>query len=58
MYCSCPAGSKDKWWWHVIAVTMYRKAQEWLKRALSLAVTVGPHDALQRSLEDQLADLS
>ncbi len=35
----------------------YRKAQEQLKQALSLAVTVGLHDALGRSLEDQPEDL-
>ncbi len=42
---------------HVVAVTLYWEAQEQLKQALSLAVTVGLHDALERSLEDRLADL-
>ena len=36
---------------------MYREAQEQLAQATSLAVTVGPHDALERSLEDKLSDL-
>ena len=36
---------------------MYRQAQEQLEQAHSLAVMVGLHGALERSLEDQLADL-
>jgi len=36
---------------------MYREAQEQLEQTHSLAVMVGLHDALGRSLEDQLADL-
>ncbi len=35
----------------------YRKAQEQLGQAHGLAVMVGLHDSLERSLEDQLADL-
>ena len=36
---------------------MYREAQEQLEQAHSLAVMVGLHDSLERSLEDQLAEL-
>jgi len=36
---------------------MFLEAQEQLEQATSLAITVGLHDALERSLEDQLADL-
>jgi hypothetical protein len=57
MLCSCPAGEHDKCCKHVGAVEMYREAQEQLSQAMSLAVTVGLHDALERSLEDKLADL-
>ncbi len=42
---------------HVAAVEMYREAQDHLEQATSMATTVGLHDALERSLEDQLADL-
>ena len=50
-------GNHDKACKHVGAVEMYREAQEQLAQATSLAVTVGPHDALERSLEDKLSDL-
>ncbi len=36
---------------------MYREAQEQLEQAHSLAIMVGLHDALGRSLADELADL-
>ncbi len=55
--CSCPAGTNDKYCKHVAAVEMYREAQEQLEQATSLAVTAGLHDALERSLEQKLADL-
>ena len=55
--CSCPAGVNDKYCKHVGAVEMYREATEQLEQATSLAVTVGLPDALERSLEDKLADL-
>ena len=57
MLCSCPAGANDRYCKHVAAVEMYRESQELLQQAHSLAVTVGLHDALERSLEDKLADL-
>ncbi len=57
MLCSCPAGQHDKACKHVGAVEMYREAQEQLEQVTSLAVTVGLHDALERSLEGKLADL-
>ncbi len=57
MLCSCPAGIHDKCCKHVGAVEMYREAQEQLAQATSLAVDVRLHDQLERSLEDQLADL-
>ena len=38
---------------HVVAVTLYREAQEQLGQAHSLPVTVGLHDALGRSLADR-----
>ena len=52
-----PAGVNDKACKHVAAVEMYREAQEQLEQATSLAVTVGLHDALERSLEEKLADI-
>ena len=55
--CSCPAGVNDRYCKHVAAAEMYREAQEQLDQATSLAVTVGLQDALERSLEDKLADL-
>ena len=55
--CSCPAGVNDKFCKHVAAVTMYREAQEQLEQATSMAVTVGLHNALKRSLDDNLSDL-
>ena len=57
MLCSCPAGIHDKCCKHVGAVEMLREAQEQLAQATSLAVDVRLHDQLERSLEDQLADL-
>ncbi len=57
LLCSCPAGVNDKSCKHVGAVEMYREAQEQLAQATSLTVTVGLHEALKRSLEEQLADL-
>ncbi len=57
MLCSCPAGIHDKCCKHVGAVEMFREAQEQLAQATSLAVDVRLHDQLERSLEDQLADL-
>ncbi len=57
MQCSCAAGRNDKWCKHLGAVTMYREAQDQLEQATSLAVTVGLHNALERSLEDKLADI-
>ncbi len=57
MLCSCPAGSNDKYCKHVGAVEMFREAQEQLEQATSLAIDVRLHDQLERSLEDQLADL-
>ncbi len=42
---------------HAAEVTTYREAQEQLKKVPSLAITVELHDALERSLKDQLADL-
>jgi len=55
--CSCLAGVNNKDCKHVAAVEMFREAQEQLEQATSLAITVGLHDALERSLEDKLADL-
>ncbi len=55
--CSCPAGTNDKYCKHVAAVAMYREAQDQLEQATSMAVTVGLHDALERSLEQKLEDL-
>ncbi len=55
--CSCPAGTNDKYCKHVAAVEMYREAQDQLEQATSMAVTVGLHDALERSLEQTLEDL-
>ena len=55
--CSCPAGIHDKCCKHVGAVEMFREAQEQLAQATSLAVDIRLHDQLERSLEDQLADL-
>ena len=55
--CSCPAGTNDKYCKHVTAVEMYREAQAQLEQATSMAVTVGLHDALERSLEQKLGDL-
>ncbi len=57
MLCSCPAGEHDRYCKHVAAVEMFREAQEQLAQATSLAVDVRLHDQLERSLEDQLADL-
>ncbi len=57
MLCRCPAGSNDKCCKHVGAVEMFREAQEQLAQATSRAVDVRLHDQLERSLEDQLADL-
>ncbi len=57
LLCSCPAGVNDKCCKHVGAVEMYRESQEQLEQATSLAVTVRLHDALERSLEDKLADI-
>ena len=57
LLCSCPAGVNDKACKHVGAVEMFREAQEQLEQATSLAVDVRLHDQLERSLEDQLADL-
>ncbi len=57
MLCSCPAGQHDRLCKHVGAVEMFREAQEQLAQATSLAVNVRLHDQLERSLEDQLADL-
>ncbi len=57
MLCSCPAGEHDRYCKHVVAVEMYREAQEQLGHAHSLAVDVRLHDTLARSLEDKLADL-
>ncbi len=57
MLCSCPAGIHDKCCKHVGAVEMFREAQEQLEQATSLAVYIRLHDQLERSLEDQLADL-
>ena len=57
MLCSCPAGIHDKPCKHTGAVEMFREAEAQLEQATSMAVTVGLHDALERSLEDQLADL-
>ncbi len=57
LVCSCPAGVNDKYCKHVGAVEMFREAQELLEQATSLAVTVGLHDALERSLEEKLADI-
>jgi len=54
--CSCPAGINDKYCKHVAAAEMYREAHQ-LEQATSMAVTVGLHDALERSLEHKLADL-
>ena len=55
--CSCPAGVNDKACKHVGAVEMYREAQEQLAQAMSLAVDIRLHDQLERSLEEQLADI-
>ena len=55
--CSCPAGTNDKYCKHVAAVEMYREAQEQLEQATSMAVTVGLHDALERSLDSKIDDL-
>lgn len=55
--CSCPAGENDRHCKHLAAVAMYREAQDQLEQATSLAVTVGLHDALERSLEDKVAEL-
>ncbi len=57
MLCRCPAGEHDRYCKHVAAVEMYREAQEQLEQATSLTVDVRLHDQLERSLEDQLADL-
>ena len=57
MTCSCPAGTHDRACKHVGAVEMFWEAQEQLEQVRSLAVTVSLHDALERSLGDQLADL-
>ncbi len=57
MLCSCPAGQHDRYCKHGGAVEMFREAQEQLAQATSLAVDVRLHDQLERSLEDQLADL-
>ncbi len=57
MLCSCPAGTHDRACKHVGAVEMFREAQDQLEQATSLAVTVGLHDALERSLEDKLRDI-
>ena len=42
---------------HLAAVEMFREAQEQLAQAHSLPIAIGLHDALERSLEDKLADL-
>ncbi len=55
--CSCPAGTNDKYCKHVAAVEMYREAQNQLELATSMAVTVGLHDALERSLDSKIDDL-
>ncbi len=55
--CSCPAGTNDKYCKHVAAVAMYREAQDQLEQATATAVTVGLHDALERSLDSKIDDL-
>ena len=55
--CSCPAGSNDKFCKHLAAVHMRMEAEESLQQVRSLAVTTGLQDALERSLEDKVAEL-
>ena len=54
---SCPAGKNDKCCKHVGAVSMYREAEEQWEQAHNLAVTVGVHEPMERSIEKKLADL-
>lgn len=55
--CSCPAGVNDRYCKHVAAVQMRIEAEEALEQATALAVTVGLQDALERSLDDKVAEL-